>query len=125
MENIIQHNLPQKLLLQPEPPMNLDESQETRMEEHFPSTNSKLVSVPQKKNMSPPKNGSTHMSQSKKCSSFDACQLPAKVLNVEEEVMKSLYKNENYLFIAYIKVHYYLLYVLYRSTFYGRNHLQS
>ncbi|XP_016120484.1 uncharacterized protein [Sinocyclocheilus grahami] len=50
-ENIIQHNLPQKLLLQPEPPVNLDQSQETWMkkkEERFPSTKSKFYSVPQK-----------------------------------------------------------------------------
>ncbi len=50
-ESIIQHNLPLKLLLQPEPPetpVNLDQSQETWMkknQERFPSTKSKGASL--------------------------------------------------------------------------------
>lgn len=49
-EHIIKHELPQKLVRQPEAPLNLDQSQETwkKKEERFPSTKSKFFSVPHK-----------------------------------------------------------------------------
>jgi len=49
-EHIIQHSLPQKLLLQPEPPLDLDQCQETwlKKEERVRNTKSKFFSVPQR-----------------------------------------------------------------------------
>ncbi len=63
--------------------MNLDQSQETCMkkEHHFPSTNSKLFSVPQKKYLFPPKKdpqGCDTEQEKFKCK-----------LCVEEEAMKA------------------------------------
>ncbi len=114
-ESIIQHNLPLKLLLQPEPPetpVNLDQSQETWMkknQERFPSTKSKFYSVPQK--IPVPKKRRLDVTQSKKRSSCHTSQLPAKVLPVDEEVMKSLVQNRK-ICIAYMKARYYVLYEL-------------
>ncbi len=114
-ESIIQHNLPLKLLLQPEPletPVNLDQSQETWMkknQERFPSTKSKFYSVPQK--IPVPKKRRLDVTQSKKRSSCHTSQLPAKVLPVDEEVMKSLVQNRK-ICIAYMKACYYVLYEL-------------
>lgn len=48
-------------------------------------------------------------------SSSDACQPPADGLHVDEQVMKSLEQNFK-LLIAYMKVHYYLLYELHIIT---------
>ncbi len=93
-ESNIQHNLPLKLLLQPETPVNLNQSQETWMkknQERFPSTKSKFYSVPQK--IPVPKKRRLDVTQSKKRSSCHTSQLPAKVLPVDEEVMKSLVQN--------------------------------
>ncbi len=111
-ESIIQHNLPLKLLLQPETPVNLDQSQETWMkknQERFPSTKSKFYSVPQK--IPVPKKRRLDVTQSKKRSSCHTSQLPAKVLPVDEEVMKSLVQNRK-ICIVYMKARYYLLYEL-------------
>ncbi len=51
------------------------------------------------------------MTQSKKRSSCHTSQLPAKVLPVDEEVMKSLVQNRK-ICIVYMKARYYLLYEL-------------
>ncbi|KAF4114334.1 hypothetical protein G5714_004557 [Onychostoma macrolepis] len=79
-ETWMKTNLPQKPLLQPEPPVNLDQSQETWMktnQERFPSTKSKFYSVPQK--IPVPKKRRLDVTQSKKSSSCHTSQLPAKV----------------------------------------------
>ncbi|XP_048017998.1 uncharacterized protein LOC125249699 [Megalobrama amblycephala] len=91
-EHIIKHELPQKLLCQPEEPLNLDQSQETwKKEECFPSTKSKFFSVPQKV-PAPPKK-IVKMDVEVETSSSDACQLPAEVLHVDEEIHR-LWKKE-------------------------------
>ncbi len=111
-ETWMKKNLPQKPLLQPETPVNLDQSQETWMkknQEHFPSTKSKFYSVPQK--IPVPKKRRLDVTQSKKRSSCHTSQLPAKVLPVDEEVMKSLVQNRK-ICIVYMKARYYLLYEL-------------
>ncbi|XP_051977937.1 uncharacterized protein LOC127639766 [Xyrauchen texanus] len=106
-EHIILHNLPQKLLLQPEPPLNLDQCQETWMkkEERFPNTKSKFFSVPQRMPVPQKKKRRIHKDKPKshKQSSPEPMQLPAEALPVEEEIDMLWTKPHNELVVAIVK----------------------
>ncbi|XP_051948584.1 uncharacterized protein LOC127629698 [Xyrauchen texanus] len=107
-QHIILHNLPQKLLLQPEPPLNLDQCQETWMkkkEERFPNTKSKFFSVPQRMPVPQKKKRRIHKDKPKshKQSSPEPMQLPAEALPVEEEIDMLWTKPHNELVVAIVK----------------------
>ncbi|ROJ25348.1 Alpha-(1,3)-fucosyltransferase 4 [Anabarilius grahami] len=94
-EHIIKHELPQKLLRQPEAPLNLDQSQETwkKKEECFPSTKSKFFSVPHK--IPAPQKMRIKKDVEVETSSSDACQPPADGLHVVEQIQMLLKKKEH------------------------------
>ncbi|CAM4608791.1 unnamed protein product [Leuciscus chuanchicus] len=107
-EDIIQHNLPQKLFLQPEPPLNLDQCRETWMkkkEKHFPDTKSKFFSVPQNMPVPQKKKRMIHkdVAKSQKRSSPEPVHSPAEALPVEEEIDMLWTKPASALVVAVVK----------------------
>ncbi|ROL52206.1 hypothetical protein DPX16_6083 [Anabarilius grahami] len=102
-EHIIKHELPQKLLRQPEAPLNLDQSQETwkKKEECFPSTKSKFFSVPHK--IPAPQKMRIKKDVEVETSSSDACQPPADGLHVDEQIQMLLKKEHTELLVAIVR----------------------
>ncbi len=127
LETWMKKNLPQKPLLQPETPVNLDQSQETWMkknQERFPSTKSKIYSVPQK--IPVPKKRRLDVTEqetfklshkSASCKGTPCRWRGNEVISTKPKNMYCVYEG-TLLFTVWTSCHY-------RSTRYGRRHLQS